>query len=357
MKAEIPEKEYKNAVSREYSRLQRRKGRFILLILIIALVVSVAAVFLGASDITPGGVLAKWFPGIGAEPISKTQEIIILTIRLPRIVSALLVGAGLGICGTVMQATTGNIMASPFTTGISSAAGFGAAIGILFHPFGMSEASTILCAFGIAMINALIVYGLTAVKNLGAGGMILVGVALNFLFSSANSLLQYAASEDQLSQIVHWSFGSLTGVTWEQILIVFVAFAAGCVIFMRYAWSLNVMSSSGDESAKALGVNAGRVRVVSGVVVTLIAAVTISFVGVIGFVGLVAPHVARLLIGAEHRILLPASALLGAILVLVADTIGRTIISPTIIPVGIILSIVGAPIFLYLILSRNRKKI
>ncbi len=327
-----------------------------MLILALVLLLSTGAVFLGTSDISIKGVLALWFPGIGAEPITRTQQVILVTLRLPRIASALLVGAALGICGTVMQSTTGNIMASPFTTGISSAAGLGAAFGILFHPFGIGETSTIFCAFGLAMINAMIVYGITAVKNLGASGMILVGVALNFLFSSANSLLQYAASEDQLQQIVHWNFGSLTGVTWTQILIMAVTLLIASVIFMRQAWSFNVMFSGGDESAKALGVNAKRVRIVSGLLVTVVAAVTISFVGVIGFVGIVAPHVARLLIGSEHRVLLPASTLIGALLVLVADTIGRTIISPTIIPVGIVLSVVGAPIFLYLILSQNRRR-
>jgi iron complex transport system permease protein len=345
-----------SAISREYSRLQRRRGRFIVLILALLLILATGAVFLGTSNITLRGLLALWFPGIQAEPITPTQQTIIVTLRLPRIVSALLVGAALGVCGTVMQSTTGNIMASPFTTGISSAAGLGAAIGILFHPFGVGETSTILCAFGLAMINATIVYGITAVKNLGPGGMILVGVALNFLFSSANSLLQYVASEDQLQQIVHWNFGSLTGITWTQILIMASVLLLASILFLRYAWSYNVMSSGGDESAKALGVNAKNVRIFSGLMVTLVAAVTISFVGVIGFVGIVAPHVARLLIGSEHRVLLPASTLIGALLVLIADTIGRTVVQPTIIPVGIVLSVVGAPIFLYLILSQNRRR-
>lgn len=291
------------------------------------------------------------------EPITHTQEVILTTLRLPRVVTALLVGGALGLCGTVMQSTTGNVMASPFTTGISSAAGLGAAIGILFHPFGVGEQSVILCAFSVALVNAGVVYGLTAAKRLNAGGMILVGVALNFLFGSANSLLQYAASEDQLAQIVHWSFGSLTGVTWPQIFILTLCLLIAFAVFMRLAWSFNLMASGGDESARALGVNAGAVRVGGGVLVTLVAAVTISFVGVIGFVGIVAPHVARMLIGSEHRCLLPASVLIGALLVLAADSIGRTILSPTVLPVGIVLSVIGAPLFLYLILSQRRGRV
>lgn len=352
-------REKQHEISRAYARLRHRKILLLLLLTAALVVLAIAAIFLGTSDIHFSGLIAYLFPnwgaGHGIAPLTGTQIVIVLTLRLPRIISAVLVGAAMGICGTVMQSTTGNVMASPFTTGISSAAGLGAAIGILFHPLGAGNTSVVVCAFGIAAINAAIVYGITAAGNLGAGGMILVGVALNFLFSSANSLLQYVASEDQLSQIVHWSFGSLTGLTWTQIILMAVTLGAAFVLFGKQAWSYNIMSSGGDESAKALGVNASRVRIASGVLVTIVSAVTISFVGVIGFVGIVAPHVARLLLGSEHRILLPASSIIGALLVLAADSIGRTVISPVIIPVGVVLSIVGAPLFLYLIISRRRR--
>ena len=146
-------------------------------------------------------------------------------------------------------------------------------------------------------------------------------------------------------------------MTWTQLAIMVCALLLAYLLFRHFAWSYNIMSSGGDESARALGVNATRVRVVSGVCVTAVAAITISFVGVIGFVGIVAPHVARIVIGAEHKILLPASVLIGSLLVLTADTIGRLIVAPTIIPVGIVLSVIGAPIFLYLILTQNRRRL
>ena len=350
-----------NSISREYARLMRRKWLFMLLAAVLLIIALVAATFMGYTDLSVKNLLAtlspEWGDARGVAALTKTQQVILLELRLPRVLTAVIVGAALGVCGTVMQSTTGNIMASPFTTGISSAAGLGAAIGILFHPFGTSDTSVILCAFTMGMLNAAVVYGVTAVTSLGPGGMILVGVALNFLFSSANSLLQYVASEDQLSQIVHWSFGSFTGVTWPQIAVMAAALVLGYLLFRHYAWSFNIMSSGGDETAKALGVNATRVRVVSGICVTVVAAVTISFVGVIGFVGIVAPHVARIVIGSEHKILLPGSLLIGGLLVLVADTIGRLIVAPTIIPVGVVLSVVGAPIFLYLILTQRRRKL
>ena len=353
--------ENRNSISRDYARLMRRKWIFMLLAAVLLILAGFAATFMGYTELGFSNLLATVFPRWAevhaAEPLTRTQQVILLELRLPRVLTAIIVGAALGVCGTVMQSTTGNIMASPFTTGISSAAGLGAAIGILFHPFGTSDTAVIICAFSMGMLNAVVVYGVTAATNLGPGGMILVGVALNFLFSSANSLLQYVASEDQLSQIVHWSFGSFTGVNWTQIAIMAGVLFLAYLLFRHYAWSYNIISSGGDDTAKSLGINAMRVRIVSGVCVTIVAAVTISFVGVIGFVGIVAPHVARIVIGSEHKVLLPASVLTGALLVLVADTIGRLVVAPTIIPVGVVLSVVGAPIFLYLILTQRRRKL
>ena len=344
----------------DYKKQQARKVSLIIILLAAVILLCFYSAFLGTTDIKLSGIIARIFPSfgksIGAEPTPKTPWIIFTSLRLPRAIAALIVGAVLGMCGTIMQATTGNVMASPFTTGISSAAGLGAAIGILFHPFGSQDTSTIICAFLLAALNAAIVYGVTAVAELGAGGMILIGVALNFLFGSANSLIQYVASEDQLSQIVHWTFGSLTGITWMQILVMAVTGLAAFFVFMRLGWSLNIMISGGDENAKALGVNPTKTRVIGGLFVTLAAAVTISFVGVIGFVGIVAPHISRMLIGSQQRILIPSSALIGSVLVLVADTLGRLVIAPAIIPVGVVLSVVGSPIFIYLILSQKKRR-
>lgn len=344
-----------------YRKAQRRKSMAIALLLLLTLGLCFYSAFLGSAEIRLSGILVRLFPSLEtalhAEPLAKTPWIIFTSLRLPRAIAAVLTGAILGMCGTIMQATTGNVMASPFTTGISSAAGLGAAIGILFHPFGSQDTSTILCAFALAALNAAIVYGVTAIADLGAGGMILIGVALNFMFSSANSLLQYLASEDQLTQIVHWTFGSLTGITWTQIAIMATTGLLAFLVFMRLGWALNILTSGGDETARSLGVNPTRTRVIGGLMVTLTAAVTISFVGVIGFVGIVAPHISRLILGSQQRVLLPASALIGGLLVLFADTLGRLVIAPAIIPVGVVLSVVGSPVFIYLILSRKKRRL
>lgn len=348
-------------VAAAYQKQQRKKLVWIFLLILLLPVFATVSVFLGTANVTVSGALATMFPDLSgflhAEALSQTQQTILLELRFPRVLAAMLTGAALGMCGTIMQATTGNIMASPFTTGISSAAGLGAAIGILFHPFGTTDTSAIIVAFLLAVVNAVIVYGVTAVADLGAGGMILVGVALNFMFSAGNSLLQYIASEDQLSQIVRWTFGSLTGITWTQLALMGASVGAAFLVFMKLGWALNIMTSGGDENAKALGVDPMRTRVIGGVFVTLVAAINISFVGVIGFVGIVAPHIARLLIGSQQRILIPSSALIGALLVLTADTIGRLVISPAILPVGIVLSVIGSPIFVYLILTQRRRRI
>jgi len=347
-------------VGLQYLQQKRKRGLFLVLAVILLLVTALISLFLGSNDVGFPNLLATYFPKLGerlsAEPMTNIQSMVLWKLRLPRIVSAIVVGASLAVCGTIMQATTGNVMASPYTTGISSAAALGAAIGILFHPFGSNNTSTIICAFIVGMFDAAMVYGVTLAADLGAGGMILIGVALNFMFGAANSLLQYVANEDQLSQIVHWTFGSLTGIEWRSIIIMGVALTLALIVFMRNAWSLNIMASSGDESAKALGVNPNRVRVLTGFIVTVVAAIIISFVGVIGFVGLVAPHIARIVIGSEHRYLIPGSTLLGSLLVLIADTIGRTVVAPTIIPVGVVLSVVGAPLFVYLIITRSRRR-
>ena len=349
-----------NSVGLQYARQQRTRRWFLVLAVILLIVFALFSLFLGSNDVRFPNLLVTCFPSLSehlsAEPMTNIQSMVLWKLRLPRIISAVIVGASLAVCGTIMQATTGNVMASPYTTGISSAAALGAAIGILFHPFGANNTSTIICAFLVGMFDAAMVYGVTLAADLGAGGMILIGVALNFMFGAANSLLQYVANEDQLSQIVHWTFGSLTGIEWKAIIIMGVALIVAMIVFMRNAWSLNIMASSGDESAKALGVNPNRVRVLTGLIVTIVAAVIISFVGVIGFVGLVAPHIARIVIGSEHRYLLPGSTLLGALLVLIADTIGRTVVAPTIIPVGVVLSVVGAPLFVYLIITRSRRR-
>ena len=271
---------------------------------------------------------------------------------------ALVSGIGLGISGLVMQAITGNKMASPFTTGLSNAAAFGASLAIIFGftPFGSNQVGTVMMAFVLAFICAAMVYGIASAKGMGKTTIILIGIALNYFFSALNASMQYVANEQQLSAIVHWTFGSLSEITWEQILVVCVILLLTFPFIVRFAWHYNLLST-GDESAVALGVNVMRLRLLSGIAVTLISSAIVSFTGVIGFVGLVAPHIARLLIGGDYRALIPLTALSGAILLIAADTVGRVAVSPVIIPVGIVVSFIGVPVFIYLIVKEQKERL
>lgn len=342
---------------RSQLRSQRRKNAMVLACACIIVLLSIAvSCFAGVANVTPGRLLATLIPRIPAEPLTETELTVLTHLRLPRIVMAFLGGMGLAVSGLTMQAITGNSMASPFTTGLSNAAAMGAATVIVFewNFMGSLQLSTVCGAFILAFACSALVYGISSAKGFGSTTIVLVGIALNYFFSALNSGMQYIANEEKLASIVNWTFGNLSTSTWEQIAFVAAALLLTLPYLFSRAWHFNLLTT-GDESATALGVNVGRLRLLSGLMITLISASIISFTGVIGFVGLVAPHIARLLVGGDHRILLPLTALLGSALLVLADLAGRTVASPVVIPVGIVVSFIGVPIFLYLIL-RSRKE-
>ncbi|MFP4642650.1 MAG: FecCD family ABC transporter permease, partial [Dehalococcoidia bacterium] len=277
-------------------------------------------------------------------------------IRLPRIVMGIIAGAGLAVSGTAMQGIMRNPLVSPFTLGISSAAAFGASIAIVLGVGMVGSEKYIITtnAFVFAVLAMFLVYGLARIRGMRPETLILSGIALMYFFSAATSVLQYIATEEEVHAVVHWLFGTLTGASWENILVVFIIFACCLPFLIKYSWDLNAMIA-GDEVATTLGVNTRRVRIVCMVLATLVTAGIICFTGIIGFVGLVAPHITRMMIGADHRFLLPCSCILGALLLLGADTLGRTAFQPVIIPVGIVISVIGVPFFLYLILRTRRE--
>ncbi len=328
---------------------------------ILLIIAAFSSCFVGVANVTVGRVFATLLPGghfMGATALNQTELTVLMQLRLPRITMALVSGIGLGISGLVMQAITGNKMASPFTTGLSNAAAFGASLAIIFGfmPFGSNQVGTVVMAFVFAFICAAMVYGIASAKGMGKTTIILIGIALNYFFSALNASMQYVANEQQLSAIVHWTFGSLSEITWEQIIVVSVILLLIFPFIVRFAWHYNLLST-GDESAVALGVNVMRLRLFSGIAVTLISSAIVSFTGVIGFVGLVAPHIARLLIGGDYRALIPLTALSGAILLIAADTVGRVVVSPVIIPVGIVVSFIGVPVFIYLIVKEQKERL
>ena len=340
----------KRDLAGDYLRRARRKNILLAVLLLVLLVAAIWAACLGVAQLTPDRMIVTWLPSFSG----MFKGVASLDAK-----AAVIAGAGLGIAGSGMQAITGNPMASPFTTGLSSAAAFGAALMILFggFPLWMQKGATVAAAFVMSVVCAIVVYTVASYKQLRPEALVLTGIALNYLFNALNSTMQFIANEQQLPAIVHWSFGSLTAVTWSDIGIMLFFFAVSFPVFMSQAWAFNLLDDGGDETARALGVNVKRTRLLCGGAVTLLTASVVSFTGIIGFVGLVAPHMARMLIGGDYRHLLPYSAVTGAFLVLAADTLGRNAFSPTTVPVGIVVSYVGVPLFLYLILRERRKSL
>ncbi len=341
-----------------YSRFIARKVTFIVTGVVVLVGITLLATSLGAADLSVksvfNAIVAKFLPFIESESLDET---VIWHLRLPRVIMGAIAGTGLAISGTVMQGILRNPLVSPFTLGISSAAAFGASVAIMFG-VGFTTSGTyliVLNAFVFALACAILVYGISGIRGLTPETMILVGIALMYLFSALTATLQFIATEGQLQSVVHWTFGSLTRASWNGILLVSTILVIALPFLMRYAWAMNAMASGGDEVAKSLGISTSRVRIVSSLLAVLITAAIISFTGVIGFVCLVAPHIARLIIGGDHRFLIPYSGIVGGILLVAADTIGRMAFSPATIPVGIVISYLGVPLFIYLILTRRKE--
>jgi iron complex transport system permease protein len=340
-----------------YNAYVRRK-RFVLLIAVFAtIVVALFAVGAGSLQIPVPEVIKTIFAKGDAQ-----SQTIIFGIRLPRVTAAIVIGATLAVSGAVMQCVLQNPLASASTLGVSQGAAFGAALGIIVFGGGVvnsdSAATAVsinnpyivtLCAFVCGSLSTVVVILLSNFKKeLGPGGLILAGVALSSLFTGGSTLLQYFADETKISAVVFWTFGNLGSVGWPELLILAIVFLAAMVFFLLNRWNYNAMES-GADTAKSLGVNTRAVMLLSMCICSLAAAVAVSFVGIISFVGLVAPHMMRRFVGNDYRYLIPCSAAAGALLLILADTFGRLIIAPVILPIGAITSFLGAPMFLYLL--------
>jgi len=289
------------------------------------------------------------------------SESIVFNIRLPRIATAIVAGILLAMAGSVMQSVLRNPLASSSTLGISHGASFGATVGIICFGAGIqgttSSASAVtiynpvvvvICAFVGGILSALIILCLSKYKSMKPSSMVLVGVALSSLFSGGTTLIQYFADDVQVAAVVFWSFGDLGRSGWKEIGIMAVAAFVLFVFFILNRWNYNAMSS-GAETARSLGVNVDKVMIISMFAAALASSVAVAFVGIINFVGLIAPHMIRRFIGNDYRYLLPASALTGALILLISDTFGRLIAAPVILPIGAITSFLGAPVFIYLL--------
>ena len=307
-------------------------------------------------------LLGSLFASFG-QPLDSTSEIIVVNMRLPRIMLAVLTGVCLAVAGTVMQGVLRNPLVSPFTLGLASAASFGAAItivlgtGILGMLFaGMGNYDIIINAFVFGMLSMFLIYGISRVRGTSQATLILAGVVLGYIFQAGVLVLQYWSNNDKLKDLSLWLMGGMTGSSWNAIIILLPISMICIVLLALKAWDMNALSA-GDEIAKNLGIRVERLRLYCLLLATIAASSCLAFTGVIGFIGLMAPHICRMLIGNDHRYLIPCSALMGGLILLVSDTFARTVFSPVEIPVGIIMYIIGGIFFLYLILRGRESHI
>jgi len=286
---------------------------------------------------------------------------IIWNIRIPQVLTGIVAGVGLAIAGASLQTILRNPLGSPFTLGISHAAAFGAAFAIIVLGAGTLQSSATgvitlnnpyiitLSAFMWSLVSTLVIFLLARYKGASPEVMILTGIALGSLFIAGLTALEYFADQVQLASIIFWSFGDIARATWRDLWIMVTVIIPASLYFILNGWNYNALDS-GDEMAKSLGVNVERIRLHGLIIASLITALVTSFVGIIGFVGLVVPHIVRKLIGGDELFLMPSSCLIGGLLLLTADTAARTVIAPIILPVGILTSFLGAPLFIYLVL-------
>ncbi len=329
-------------ITEQYIEHFSRKVIYLVLLLILTFVVALYAMAHGPYEIAVMDVL-RALTG-NAE---HATMIVITKIRMPRVVSAIIAGWGLSISGLCIQSLLKNPLGSPSTLGISQGAAFGAASAIVL--FGTQVLSLTAFAFGGAIISILIILGLAGLKRLSAEAIILAGVALASLFTSATVLIQYFATDIELAMVVFWTFGDVARSNWSEVAMMTGATLMAMLYLVVLRWDFNALAS-GEETAMGLGVNVQRIRFSGMLVVSLVAALVTAFLGVIAFVGLISPHIARRMVGDDHRMLIPFSATVGALLLLTADTLGRLAMGSGSLPVGVVTSFLGAPIFIYLLI-------
>jgi iron complex transport system permease protein len=328
------------------------QGKLLLVLTILLVVVATASLMLGQITIPPGTIFRIFASSV--LPIDRTWsltlESILFDVRVPRLIAGLLVGAGLSISGAAFQGLFRNPLVSPHILGVSSGAGFGAAVAILF--FGNILAVQI-SSFLFGLIAVLMTYGLSRVyRTTPVLMLVLSGIIVGALFSAATSLIKYIADPvNEMPSIVFWLLGSLNNASNRDMTVVGPIIIIGITVLLLIRWRINLLAM-GEEDARALGVDTGRIRATVILSATMISAAAVSIGGIIGWIGLVIPHIGRILAGPDNKVLLPVTVLVGASYLVAVDTIARTAMEMEI-PIGILTALVGAPIFAYL-LRKNR---
>ncbi len=350
------------AVPEDYLVYVRRKYFWIMGGLLLLFIMLIYSISVGAVTIPPYEVLQT----IMGHSVSAKWDLIVWNIRLPQALAAIVAGAGLSVAGVVMQSILRNPIASPFTLGISNAGAFGAAVSVVVLGTGKVQSTvadaviinnpylTTMVAFLFCLLATGVILLISRIRGTSPEIMVLAGVALSSLFTAGTMFLQYFADDTQLAAVVFWTFGDVGRINWLELEIMTGIVLLAVIFFIANCWNYNAIDA-GDETAKGLGVNVESTRLAGMVISALVSAVIVSFLGIIGFVGLVCPHMVRRVIGDDQRYLIPGSILFGGILLLASDTAARLIISPYVLPVSVLTAFMGAPTFIYLLLRGYKR--
>lgn len=336
-------------ISSHYHNILRHRF-FLLAALVLAITVSLVLDFImGPSGLT---ISRLWQTLIDPESVPKGIKTIVWDIRLPYALTAIIVGLALGLAGAEMQTVLNNPLASPFTLGVSSAAAFGAALAIILEvtiPGVPIQWVISANAFLFALIAVLMLDLVARWTRVASAGVVLFGIALVFTFNALVSMLQFIASEDALQGLVLWTMGNLGNTNWVKLTILVLVFIVILPWSLSNSWRLTALRL-GEDRAVSFGIDVKKLRLASLLRISILSALSVAFVGPIAFIGLVAPHIARLVFGEDHRFYLPGSALVGALVLSMASIASKNLVHGVVIPVGIVTSLVGIPFFLYIVL-------
>lgn len=336
---------------------KRRISKYLLLLAIVAFLVLISF----AIDLTtgPGNYPVKMVLEtlLNKDAHGVALEVVVRDYRLPIALIAILVGAMLATAGAQMQTLLNNPLAEPFTLGVASAASFGAALAILYggnvHGNMWQHVFVSLSAFAFSLLTCVLLLILTRIKGLGQQSIVLFGIAIYFVFNALLALMQYNANETQLQQIVFWMMGSLTRADNNKIILSALVLCTIMAITLRYSWQLTALRL-GEAAALSMGINIKRLQVVMLIMISLLAGISVAFIGAVGFVGLVGPHIARMLIGEDQRFFIPLAALIGALMLSITSIVSKSITPGVLYPIGMITALIGVPIFISIILSSKR---
>ena len=333
----------------DYRKNELRSISFLVL-LTVFLLLSILLSLRAGSYNTPMTELIK---GIFGKSADKKINLVVQNNRMPRICTAIIAGAGLGLAGCILQAILHNPLASASTLGVSQGATFGAAFAIVVMNMTGAIGISIYSFLGSIAV-AIVILGLSRFKQVSAEGIVLAGVAISSMLSGATTLIQYFANEIQLTSLVFWTFGDLGSTGWEDLQPMGIMVLILLVYCFAHRWDYNALLN-GEETAVSLGIHVQRLTLTNMVLCCLTCSIIVSNVGLINFIGLVAPHIVRMVVGNNHVYLIPGSVLAGAALLLLGDLIARVAIMPIILPIGAITSFLGGPLFLYLLFKGGRK--